>query len=62
MTSTTASATSDMTSARRTQVRAADAVERCPDSFSELLTTCWRRCSSGDNPKITPVTQGDQRP
>ena len=51
MTRTTASATSDITSPRRTQVRAAEAVDRCPASLSELLTTCSRRCRSGDRPK-----------
>ena len=61
MTSTTASATSDITSIRRTHVRPADAVERCPDSLSELLTMRSRRCSSGDRPKMTPVNSETTR-
>ena len=56
MTSTTASATSDITSPRRTQVRAPTPSSAGPTSFSEMLTTCSRRCSSGARPKSTPVT------
>ena len=56
ITSTTASATSSITSPLRSRARAAPAVDRCPASFSEMLTTRSRSCSSGAMPKSTPVT------
>ena len=39
MTRTTASATSAITSPLRSRARAAPAVDRCPASFSEMVTT-----------------------
>ena len=56
MTRTTASATSLITSALRSRARPAPAVERCPASFSEMLTTRSRSCSSGVIPNSRPVT------
>ena len=45
----------DLADCAETAFRAALAVDRCPDSFSELLTMRSRRLSSGAKPNTRPV-------
>ncbi len=56
ITRTTASATSALTSVLRMRARPLPAVERCPASFSVMLTACCRRLMSGAMPNRSPVT------
>ena len=55
MTSVTASATSAITSPRRTWWRAAPVAPRAPPSLSEAASVLTRVCSSGARPKTRPV-------